>query len=278
MFLKSSWLPDRVPFTILTLPLFWFVLSISPNLLPWRSLWVLFIVHGLLYGAVHAYINFYDSYTARAKGYNEIKLNIAIAVHSVAILLGFVFVNITFAALVLFYGLIAYASGLSNLSSRSNIPAWLFIRFVQGFGATLIYYIGLNDLPIENVLQAKVLVPGIVSTMVLVSFFPGPNPAAKVQRFTQPVHHRIDLLILCGVVSVWYFSEYISSTYSLGVITAFGIGILLQIQQHYISNQEAQHQSQIRNSHWIHWVSSFMLNGYAFYIFTDYTQIFQLVP
>lgn len=281
MIVRSSWIPARIPFTLITLPLFWLVLSVSPNLNEWRSLWVLFIVHGLLYASVNGYANFYDHPSKKIKGLtvaitpSVIWLSTAILLHGIATILGFVFVNIPFGFLVLSYGLIAYAAALSGVLSASTLAPWIIIRATQGLLATSIYYIGLNDFPIEHVLQWKVIIPGIVSSLVLTAFFPiapkNANDLAEKILFYQ----NLSLLLVAAALIAWYFSSYVSPEYIPGVLIAFGISIILLFQKQYSHIHSKKKYAPYLL--WAHWIATLALNGYAFYIFTDYTQIFQLV-
>ncbi|HEY3404884.1 MAG TPA: hypothetical protein VGK59_15950 [Ohtaekwangia sp.] len=280
MFFRSSWLPARIPYTLILLPLFWLVLSISPNLNEWRSLWVLFITHGLLYGSVNTYVNFYAVRTKSINGltvsYNnsDAWLYTAIVFHTFAVVLGFVYVNLTFALFTLLYGLITHTAGLTGILSRKTRLTWGIVRITQGLGATILYYIGLNDLPVATVLQLKILIPGLVSSLVLAALFPIPASGNDEQYSKKVFYQSIILLLTAAALSAWFFSTYVSPVYVAGVMTGFGMGVILLFQQHHTVEKDAHN---TLFPVWIHWLATIALNGYSFYIFTDYTQIFQLV-
>jgi hypothetical protein len=280
MIFRSSWIPGRIPFTLITLPLFWLILSVSPNLNEWRSLWVLFIVHGLLYASVNGYINFYD-HQPKNNGVtifinpSGIWHTIAMILHAVAVILGFVFVNIPFGFLVLTYGIITYAAGLTGVLSGSRLIPWIIIRVTQGLLASFIYYIGLNDFPVEHVLQWKVIIPGIVSSLVLAAFFPYVFKNADKPVLKRLFYQNIALLLIAAALVTWFFSRYVSPEYISGILIAFGIGVLLLFEKQYTSIHGKENPAPYLL--WVHWIATLALNGYAFYIFTDYTQIFQLV-
>jgi hypothetical protein len=275
MLLKSSWLEGKVPFSLLLLPLFWITLLFSPNLNQWKALWVLGITHVLLYASTNAYVNFYDG----AKRYQEnwpirkkapqLWLLLAIVLHILATVLGAWKVNITFATLVLLYGITSHTFGITRGQTKStSYLVWGVIRAFQGIGGALIYYTGLNNFSVTQT-PPKVILAGLVTSLLLAALYPVQGSTSA--KRTTLVWLNVGLLLVAAVVSVWLFKTVISSQYTGGVIAAFTFGIVFILEKH---NDNSTTKTRAA---WRHWTGAIALNAYAFYLFTDHTQVFQLI-
>ena len=60
MLTRSTWLHLRIPFSYFLMPVFFFALGISPNLVESRLLWLFLIVHLFLYPASNGYNSYFD--------------------------------------------------------------------------------------------------------------------------------------------------------------------------------------------------------------------------
>jgi 1,4-dihydroxy-2-naphthoate octaprenyltransferase len=284
MFFTSRWLPSRIPFTILLLPLFWIVLLLSPNLNEWRSLWVLIIVHVFLYGAANVYASASPVGIHKLAGHASLsgRLLAAILLHTVAIGLAFWRVNITFTGLVTGYGLVVYAFAVGSSYTHSpTFASWVLIRLAQGLVATALYYTGLNNFLLSQALQWKVVLPGIIASLTLAAYFPwssgtqtGRQQHGVRFRFTRAFYLRLSLLLLASVLTLIFFTYYISDDYHAGIVLSFAFGVLLLIDRH--QDKDTQQLVTVRPL-WLHWLATLGLNAYAFYLFVDYTQILQLL-
>jgi hypothetical protein len=261
------------------LPLFWIVLLVSPNLNQWRSLWVLFIVHGLLYAGANGYVNSYKKNVPARSDFDvdRYKLFISAGLHVLATVFGFFWVNVTFAILVLFYGLTAHAYGIADMQWETpSIPAWFFVRVVQGGLAVLLYYTGLNGYDFGQVWDIKILTPAIVSTVVLIAFFPvQPNGYAFGSFLDRRVSSVLRILLILAACSItyWFFNMYISPQYNAGIIFFFVVSlVVLFLKSGGISDAVITKQRTLQD-----WLLAITLNGYAFYLFTDHTHVLQLL-
>lgn len=275
MLLKSSWLEGKVPFSLLLLPLFWITLLFSPNLNQWTALWVLGITHVLLYASTNAYVNFYDgakryqdNWTIRKKA-PQLWLFVAIALHVLATVLGAWKVNITFATLILLYGITAHAFGItrSQTTSTSHV-VWGVVRVFQGTVAALIYYSGLNNFSITQT-PSKVFLAGIVTSLLLAALYPVQGSTSAKRN--NVVWLNVSLVVVAGIVSVLLLIEILSSQHIASVITAFTFGIVFILEKH------TESKTTVTRITWRHWIGALALNAYAFYLFTDHSQVFQLI-
>lgn len=275
MLLKSSWLEGKVPFTLLLLPLFWITLLFSPNLNQWNALWVLGITHVLLYASTNAYINFYDA----SKRYHENWtvytkapqrwLYTAIGLHVLATILAAWKVNLTFAVLVLLYGITAHAFGITRGKTKSpSFVVWGVVRSFQGIVAALIYYSGLNNFPLTQT-PLKVILAGLVTSLLLAALYP--VQGSTFVKKNKVVWINVTLLLIAGVVSVWLLNTVVSPQYTAGVIAAFTFGIVFILDKH-TESTPTKTRVALR-----HWLGAIALNAYAFYLFTDHSQVFQLI-
>src|SRR6476620_11552818 len=105
MLSRSSWLHLRIPFSFFLLPIFLFSLSLSPNFSASRLGWVFFILHFLLYPASNGYNSYFDKDEKSIGGLkNPPPVNhglyfLAILFDLLAVVLGFLKVNATFAVM-----------------------------------------------------------------------------------------------------------------------------------------------------------------------------------
>jgi hypothetical protein len=186
-------------------------------------------------------------------------------------------VNITFAVLVLFYGLTAHAYGIA--STQWNTPsalAWLVVRSIQGGLAATLYYIGLNEFDWGNVWSIKMWVPAVVSTIILVAAFP-------IQRYPYPIGSKSKMsggflpgiLLISGAYAImfWFFNVYISAQYNVGL--AISLTVVLALL--FLNPKPKSNIIKIGHLTLRDWLLVLMLNGHAFYLFTDHTHVLQLL-
>src|SRR5690606_23257334 len=103
MFSRSSLLHLRIPFSYFLLPIFIFSLSLSPNMKGDLLLWTFIIIHFFLYPASNAFNSYFDKdekSIGLLKHPPRVKKGLyylALLFDTVAILLGYFFIGLTFA-------------------------------------------------------------------------------------------------------------------------------------------------------------------------------------
>lgn len=209
MLKKSTLLHLRIPFSIFLMPVYLFALALSPAPQPWEALLVFFILHLLVYPASNGYNSYYDRDTGPIGGLEhppqvsrELYF-VSLALDGVALLLALL-VSPLFALGVLIYGTIskAYSHPLIRLK-RHPVTSWLTAGFFQGAFTFWVVYLGLNEAHPANLLEPQVLWPGLITTLMLLGFYP----------LTQVYQHEEDatrgdrtISLLLGIRGTFAFS------------------------------------------------------------------------
>lgn len=179
MFKRSSWQHLRIPFSFFLMPVFFFALAISPNFTASSLLWTFVIIHAFLYPASNGYNSYFDKDEQSIGGLkNPPPVTsglywLSLTFDAVAIVLGAWKISWLFASLLLVYGLVskAYSHPAVRLK-KYPIAGWLTIGIFQGLFTFLMCYTGLNKFGWEQILQAKVLVPAALSSVLLLGSYP----------------------------------------------------------------------------------------------------------
>lgn len=285
----------RLPFSYFLLPIFLFSLSISPNLNGQNILWTFTILHFFLYPASNAFNSYFD----KDKGSIGILKNpppvkkelyfLALLFDSIAVVLGLVFINVEFAAMLVVYGLVSKAYSHPSIRLKKYaITAWLITGIFQGIFTFVMCYIGLNDFSVVNALKNEVIIGGILTTGMLWANYP----------ITQIYQHEEDaargdrtLSILLGIRGTFYFvaavfavvaagfffyfERFFSANYGLTLLFAllpvvafFGIWFM----RVYRDESEANYTQTMRLTA----LSATCLNVFFVYFFLDRTSLLQL--
>jgi hypothetical protein len=287
MFLTSSWFPSRIPASLVLLPIFWFVLAISPNLNQWRALWVLIIVHVLLYTSVNGFNNYFSKKSIEVNYKNTTKysgllLIVSILLVVVAITLACLKVSLLFATLVAIYAFAGatYSYPLVQWKQYRGV-AWVLNGIIQGIFTLVILYIGINQFSLENIYQLKILFPGLLITLVLWAFTPLLSGKALQTKEVEtrrkvfslrdnPIFFLvIELFTLSIVLAGLYFKVYISGVYFPPLLLFYLAGLIL-IYLYFFPTK-------VNYTALLSWIVILSLNVFSFYLFTDYTHIFQLI-
>lgn len=209
MLSRSSWLHLRIPFSFFLLPIFLFSLSLSPDFSGARIFWVFFIIHFLLYPASNAYNSYFDKDDESIGGLKNpppVKkelYSLALTFDVLAIVLSYIKINTTFAAMIFIYGMVskAYSHPTVRLKKHPWI-SWIVTGVFQGFFTFLMCYIGVNDYTLENALRGEIILPGILTSAMLWANYP----------ITQIYQHEEDrkrgdttLSAKLGIVGTFYF-------------------------------------------------------------------------
>ncbi len=209
MFSRSSWLHLRIPFSYFLLPIFLFSLLISPNIDPNRILIVFFIVHFLLYPASNGYNSYFDKDEKSIGGLENPPpvdkglYYLSLLFDLIAIVLGLVLINMTFALLLFLYGLVSKAYSHPSIRLKKYpIGGWLAAGFFQGFFSILMCYVGLNDFQLESSLTSKVIMTGALASFMLL----GNYPMTQIYQHEEDAKRGdITMSILLGVKGTFIF-------------------------------------------------------------------------
>jgi len=295
MFSRSSLLHLRVPFSFFLLPLFLFSLSLSPNFNGPRIFWVFFILHFLLYPASNAYNSYFDKDEKSIGGLRNpppVKKGLyflALAFDVLAIVIGYIKINTTFALMVFVYGMVskAYSHPAVRLKRYPWI-SWIITGVFQGLFTIMMCYTGVNDFDIGNALQWKIILPGILTSTMLWANYP----------ITQVYQHEEDrkrgditLSAKLGIVGTFYFAASVFSLAIGGFLfyfkSVFGekyawvfILAMLPVLAYFFywltlikeNSKNADYKHTMR----LNLISATCLNTYFIYLFLETTQVLQV--
>ncbi|MFM8914314.1 MAG: UbiA family prenyltransferase, partial [Flammeovirgaceae bacterium] len=177
--LRSTLLHLRFPFSYFLLPVYLFALSQSPDFTADRLLWSFLLIHLLLYPASNGYNSYFDKDEQSIGGLkNPPKVNVslywaALFLDAAAIALAMLKISFLFAAMLFVYGLASKAySHPSVRLKKYPFGGWLVTGFFQGFFTFLMSYVGINHAEAGNLVQAKVLIPAALTSIMLWGNYP----------------------------------------------------------------------------------------------------------
>ncbi len=225
MFSKSTFLHLRIPFSYFLLPVFLFAVSMSPNFGESRLLWVFVILHLFLYPASNGFNSYFDKDEKSIGGLKNpppVKKGLywmSLALDASAVLLGFFKISFLFSLMLLVYGLVskAYSHPAVRLK-RYPIAGWLVTGLFQGFFTFLMCYAGINNYGPENLLQTKVLVPGLLTSLMLWANYP---MTQVYQHDEDAAHGDHTLSRWLGIRGTFYFAAIFFAFTSGGFVLFF---------------------------------------------------------
>jgi 1,4-dihydroxy-2-naphthoate octaprenyltransferase len=121
----------------------------------------------------------------------------------VAILLGYLLVNYTFAIMLIVYGLISKAYSHPGIRLKKYpVLGWLTVSVFQGFFTFLMCYVGINNYGIAELWRVAVIAPALLSTAMLL----GNYPMTQVYQHEEDTKHGDKTLsLLLGIRGTFYF-------------------------------------------------------------------------
>ncbi|MBT1704219.1 UbiA family prenyltransferase [Chryseosolibacter indicus] len=296
MFSKSSLLHLRIPFSFFLLPIFLFSLSISPNLNELRLFWVFFIIHFLLYPASNGYNSYFDKDEKSIGGLKNPPPTktglyyLSLLLDALAIILGYLKLNLTFAVMLLIYGLVSKAYSHPSIRLKKYAFTSLVITGIfQGLFTFLMCYVGVNDFPISIALRPNVIIPGILTSLMLWANYP----------LTQVYQHEEDskrgdttISLKLGVKGTFYFSIivfgvalscfllylnlYFSSKYAMIFLMAV-LPVLLYFFYWLMLVLRNKNNADYGRTMALNYISATCLNLFFLYLFFNTTQVHQFL-
>jgi len=227
MFSRSTWLHLRIPFSFFLLPVFLFALSLSPNASVARILWVFAIVHFFLYPASNGYNSYFDRDEESIGGLRNPPqvtrdlYGVSLALDTIAILLGLVFVNVLFAIMLLVYGLVSKAYSHPSIRLKKYpITGWLAAGFFQGFFTFIMCYVGINDYTLGEALTSITIYAGLLTSWMLL----GNYPMTQVYQHSEDAR-RGDMTIsrLVGIIGTFHLAGTVFLLVFVGFAAFFGL-------------------------------------------------------
>ena len=225
MFLKSTLLHLRIPFSFFLMPVYLFALAVSPNFDESQILWTFVIIHLFLYPASNGYNSYFDKDEKSIGGLknpppvNKGLYSAALLFDAIALVLSYLKVNLLFTTMILVYGLVskAYSHPAIRLK-KFAIGGWLVTGLFQGCFTFLMCYVGINDYGIDSLLKAKVLIPGILTSIMLW----GNYPMTQVYQHEEDAKHGdFTLSRMLGIRGTFIFVQTVFGCAAIGFVFFF---------------------------------------------------------
>jgi 4-hydroxybenzoate polyprenyltransferase len=284
----------RIPFSFFLMPVYLFALAISPNFGESRLLWSFVIIHLLLYPASNAYNSYFDKDERSIGGLknpppvNKGLYYTALLFDLLAVVLGFVKINLLFAMMLLVYGLVskAYSHPAIRLKKYA-IGGWIVIGLFQGLFTFLMCYVGINGFGLENLMQAKVLIPGLLTSVMLW----GNYPMTQVYQHEEDAKHGDKTMSrLLGIRGTFIFVQVVFGLAALGFVLFFKEFYSLELGYHFLIALAPvviffifwfylvwrdETKANFSFTMWLNFVSSLCLNGFFIYFWIATSHIGQ---
>lgn len=295
MFSRASWLHLRIHFSYFLLPIFLFSLSVAPNFNGPRIFWVFFILHFLLYPASNAYNSYFDKDEKSIGGLKNpppVKKGLyflALALDVVAIVLGHIKINTTFALMVLMYGLVskAYSHPAIRIKKHAWV-SWIITGLFQGLFTFMMCYVGINDFAFEHAWKPNILIPGILTSAMLWANY----PMTQIYQHQEDIKRGdITLSSKLGILGTFYFVASVFTVAIGGFLLYFKFAfdekyawaflvVLVPVLAYFFywlllvlkdkSNANYKHTMRLN------FISATCLNAFFIYLFLDSTHVLQV--
>lgn len=291
----SAFLHLRFPFSYFLMPVYLFALAVSPNFTATQLLWSFVIIHLLLYPASNGYNSYFDKDEKSIGGLknpppvNRTLYFAALFLDVLAVWLGWYFINSGFACMLLVYGLVskAYSHPAIRLK-KYPIGGWLTVAVFQGAFTFMMCYVGINNFPFTSLLHAKVLIPAVLSTLMLLGTYP----------MTQIYQHEEDskrgditlslklglrgtflfvliVFVLATTAYLLYFHYYFSDYHGVVFTVCLSPVVIFFLFWFYRVYQTPQAANYTRTM-WLNFLSATCLNAFFVWLFLNSSNILQL--
>jgi 1,4-dihydroxy-2-naphthoate octaprenyltransferase len=297
MFSSSSWLHLRIPFSYYLLPVFLFSLAVSPNVSQAPLFWTFIIVHLFLYPASNGYNSYFDKDEQSIGGLenpppvNKGLYYLSLLFDAIAIILGIVMINITFAFMLLVYGLVSKAYSHPEIRlKKMPITGWIVAGVFQGIFTFAMCYVGINNYGVENIFKMSVLIPGTLSTIMLWANYPMTQIYQHEEdakrgdlTFSRMLGVRGTFYLVGTTFSIvtvgfiLYFNTYFTSHYALVFFGAL-VPVTAYFLYWFIITLKDSGKADYKHTMALNFISSTCLNIFFIYLFmksTNIAQVFQ---
>lgn len=282
----SSWLHLRIPFSYFLLPVFLFSLAISANVSEDALLWTFVIVHIFLYPASNGYNSYFDKDEKSIGGLKNPPpvskglYYLSLLFDGIAIVLGVIKINVTFAVMLLIYGLVSKAYSHPGIRLKKYpITGWLVAGLFQGLFTFVMCYIGINKYNLENIWKASILIPGALCSLMLWANYPmtqvyqheedgkrGDETFSRMLGIRGTFYFVGGVFALVTIGFIAYFVTYFSIRYAIGFLVAL-FPVLIYFAFWFILVRRDESKADYTHTMWLNFISSTALNIYFVYLF-----------
>src|SRR5579859_302614 len=292
--MSSTLLHLRIPFSYFLLPVYIFALGISPNFSESSLTWSFVLIHLLLYPASNGYNSYFDKDEKSIGGLrnpppvNASLYYTSLLLDAMAVLLAVWKVNFFFALMMLIYGLVSKAYSHPSIRLKKYpITGWLTVGLFQGCFAFLMCYAGINRFELANLLQAKVMMPAALTTIMLL----GNYPMTQVYQHEEDAKHGDKTMsMLLGIRGTFifvqlvfavatagfigYFSRFFNREFSYAFLLAMlPVVLFFMIWFYEVWNDRSK--ANHARTMWLNFISATCLNSFFIYFFVGNSHIDQ---
>lgn len=255
-------------------------------------IWSFVIIHFLLYPASNGYNGYFDKDEGSIGGlkhppkvnkslyYTSLILDVA------AVVLGFWFINLDFAIMLLIYGLVSKAYSHPSIRlKRYAITSWVITGIFQGLFTFVMCYVGVNQFDIATAWKMKVIIPGLLTTVMLWANYPmtqiyqheedarhGDTTISMKLGISGTFHFTAVLFILVAIGFVIYFRTYFQPVYANAFLIAL-TPVILFFGWWYFKTRKDNRHADYTKTMWLNIISATCLNAFFVYLFLDSSQI-----
>ncbi len=296
MFSISSWLHLRIPFSYFLLPVYLFSLSISPNVSEKGLLWTFIIIHIFLYPASNGYNSYFDKDEKSIGGLENpppVKKGLyylALSFDTVAIALGYLEINLTFAVMLLIYGLVSKAYSHPGIRLKKYpIVGWLVAGLFQGLFTFIMCYVGINSYALQNSLGASVVIPGLLCSAMLWANYPmtqiyqheedgkrGDETLSRMLGIRGTFYFVAVVFVFVTLGFVLFLNKHFSTKYSVAYVIAMG-PVAIYFIYWFLKAFKNESKADFKHTMWLNFLSATCLNVFFIYLFLyarNYAQLF----
>jgi hypothetical protein len=293
MFSLSSWLHLRIPFSYFLLPVFLFSLAISPNFTQTNLLWSFLLIHLFLYPASNAYNSYFDKDKESIGGLKnppQVKPGLywlALIFDTIAIVWAYQ-ISPTFAFMIFIYGVVskAYSHPWIRIKKYPYL-SWLIAGVFQGSFSFIMCYIGINGFTLENIWQAKILTPALLTTLMLLANYPltqiyqhkeDASRGDKTLSLVLGIKNTFLFVMLIFFLAMAGFAYYLINYFSLQYFQVFlySMGsVLIYFVWWMFTCFKDERNANYSRAMWMNLISSTALNFFFIYLFLKSTGIIQ---
>jgi len=295
MLSRSAWLHLRIPFSFFLLPVYLFALSISPNFGESRLLWSFIIIHLFLYPASNGFNSYFDKDEKSIGGLKNPPpvtkglYYLSLLFDALAIALGYLKISILFSIMLLIYGLVSKAYSHPSIRLKKfPIVGWLTVGVFQGFFTFLMCYVGINGFDVENLMNARVITPAILSSIILLGTYPmtqiyqheedakrGDRTISLLMGIKGTFLFVLIIFTLAAAGYVWYFYSFFELHYGIMFLVSLTPVVIFFLIWFFRVLKDPS-KANFTNTMWLNFLSALCLNGFFIWFFVKNSHIDQL--
>ncbi len=292
----SSWLHLRIPFSYFLLPVFLFSVAVSPNVSGDKLLWTFIIIHIFLYPASNGYNSYFDKDEKSIGGLknpppvNKGLYYLSLLFDAVALVLGYLLINLNFALMLLIYGLVSKAYSHPGIRLKKYpITGWFIAGIFQGLFTFLMCYVGVNDYSFENLWNTAVLIPGSLCTVMLWANYPmtqiyqheedgkrGDETFSRMLGIRGTFYFVGAVFGAVAIGFIAYFVNYYTSTLAVVFVVAL-FPVVFYFMLWFIKVLKDESNADYTHTMWLNFISATCLNVFFLYLFLYVTNYIQLL-